>query len=285
MPVVITADITADISQELQKEFDIHVLPLHVQIDETRGGLEGVDVTSEDVYRAYRDEGLYPKTAARSPGEYEAFFRQFTRQGCEVVHVALCSKYSSSYQAALIAAEAIGGVFVVDSRLMTTASGMLCVQAAKLRDAGQQAEAIARQLETMRYRVKNYIYLDKLDVVAKSGRAPVLLAMGANLLNIHPCLIADAESGSVRLGKKYRGKSAAAQRQWLENGLSAFLGAVDLSLIFLVRSYGVSDELYEEYRQTALALPGLGRLETGMVGCTMLAHCGFNCMALVGLER
>ena len=86
-PVVITADSTCDLSQELKERFAIHTLPLTILLGE-QSYLDGVDFTTEDIYRRYREDGTLPKTAAPGIQQLTDFFTQcfygFIRTCCRV---------------------------------------------------------------------------------------------------------------------------------------------------------------------------------------------------------
>ena len=89
-PVVITADSTCDLSQELKERFAIHTVPLTILLGED-SYYDGVDFTTEDIYKRYREDGTLPKTAAPGIQQLTDFFTQFLEQGCEVVHLDISS--------------------------------------------------------------------------------------------------------------------------------------------------------------------------------------------------
>jgi len=285
--VVITTDSSSDLPPAIRKEFCVYEIPLHVSLGEAQKGMDCVDIFPNDLYRAYHEQGVYPKTAAPSYGEYETFFRRFIEQGCAVVHISLNSAFSSCFSVAqMVARELDGEIHVVDSLLFCTAAGMLCVQAAKLRDEGLCAGEIARRLASLKGRVKAYFFIDKLDVIAKGGRVPAFVAMGANLLNIHPSVTADGNTGKLGIGKKYRNKTLLAQQAWIEDTMSAMRGLVDSSLVFFMHTPEMPAEIYERHNRLAQSLlPGVERWVLDTVGCMILAHCGFNCLAAIGIEK
>jgi len=284
--VIITSDSSADLPPGVREEFGIHYMPIIVQV-EGRSGQDCMDIFPEEIYAAFRERGALPKTAAQSPAAYQEFFEGFTRQGCAVVHISLNAKFSSCYQnACLAAAQAEGEVHVVDSRNFCTGQGMLCVQAARLRDAGRTAAEIAGLLEEQRSKVWALYYLDGLDFLSKSGRCPALLAIGASLLSLHPAVLMDGATGDVVIGKKYRGKSAAAAEAWLRDAALRFFEACDPSLCFFMRTPDIPPTAYEPMnRLAAELLQGAGRVVMEPVGCTIVSHVGGNCFAVVGMER
>jgi len=283
--VVITADSAADLPPGIRQEFGIHFIPLHITLGETQG-CDCVDIFPEDLYRAYTRQGIIPKTAAPSIGDYEAFFGAFT--GSALVHISLGRGYSSSWQVAQMAARGLPEeeIHVVDSGLVTAAMGMLCVQAAGLRDEGLAAHEIAARLGECKGRILGHVFLDTLDMVARGGRVPAFSAMAANMLRIHPSVVTDGAAGSLKMGKKYRGKTDLAQKAWLEDTLAALHGRIDPALVFFMRTPGIPPEQYEELEHMARTrLPEAQRLVCGSIGCMCLSHCGFNCLELVSIKK
>ena len=123
-PVIITADSTVDLSSELLKRYQIHTIPLTVTLgDESFPDDESF--TPFVMYERYHMDGTLPKTSAPSFHAFMDFFSGFTEQGFEVVHLDISAELSSTYNVAQMAAAELGGVYVVDSRMLSTGIGLL----------------------------------------------------------------------------------------------------------------------------------------------------------------
>ena len=94
--VKIISDSTCDLSKELVEKYDITILPLHILLgeDEYR---DGVDITPEEIFQAYWERKILPKTAAIGVGEYLDYFRKWVENGYQVIHLNLGSGISSAY--------------------------------------------------------------------------------------------------------------------------------------------------------------------------------------------
>ncbi len=108
----------------------------------------------------------------------------------DIVHIDISSDLSSTYQNACLAASELeeGRIHVVDSRHLSTGGGLLALQGAKLRDAGEDAAAIAAALREMAECGDTSFVLDTLQYMWKGGRCSGVTALGANLLKLKPCL-------------------------------------------------------------------------------------------------
>jgi DegV family protein with EDD domain len=285
--VVITSETSCDLLPPLDAEFQIHCLPLYVSIPGGKSGRDGVEVFPGDIYAANAERKVYPKTAAAPLGEYIAFFEQFTAQGYDVVHLALSSVVSScAHVAAMAAEECHGHVFVVDSKNFCLGGGMLCIQAAKLRDQGYGAADLVSEIERLRAKVRTWYLVDKLDFLAAGGRVNQLIGGAAALLQLHPLLTTNGETGEVNVGKKYRGKVPAVQEAFLRDAIAAAIPIMDNKLVFFARTPDVPNDTIDPLNALARELlPGVERVETGTVGCMVASHCGRNCYALVAMEK
>jgi len=283
-PVVITTDSSADLLPHIRDEFGIQAIALHITL-EGKSGRDCVDIFPMDIYNAFKQRGSLPKTAAPSMLEYKTFFEQHTSQGCAVVHISIGSRFSSCNQfASLAAEETVGEVHVFDSNQFCVGQGMLCIKAAQMRDEGLPAAEILDKLMRLRPKVKAMYYLHGLDFLAKSGRCPSVVAMGATLFNLHPCMYIDAETGEPVIGKKYRGKKA--PEAWLRDCAAKFAATCDPSLCMFFYTPDLPGEQTGPMKELAKQLlPDVGRMLQDTVGCAIISHVGGNCYALIGLEK
>ena len=129
--VIISADSTVDLSAELKARYNVSYFPYHI-IFEGKEYLDNVDITPPEIFAAYHARKSLPKTAAINIDEYVSYFSQWSPEEYDVIHINLSSALSSSYQNAALAADIVGNVYAIDSRNLSTASGHLVIEAAKL---------------------------------------------------------------------------------------------------------------------------------------------------------
>lgn len=278
--VIISTDSPADISKELAEKYGVSVCPLHVILNgEDR--LDGISVTPEEIIENYKATKALPSTSAIPVGEYEEKFAELTKDGNAVVHIALSSGVSSSCRNAMIAAEEFEDVYVVDSQHLCTGILLLIIKAVKMAESGMAAEAIAAEIEKLREKVDTNFLLDNLEFLAKGGRCSAVTALGANILGIRPYL--EMKDGALSVCKKYRGKIEKVQFQYINEKLDN-LGEYDDEIAFLTHS--PMDK--EQAAALTKAVKDSGKfkevLELG-AGCTIVSHCGPNCVALIYLKK
>ena len=144
---VISADSTCDIGPELQKRYNVQLLNWRILLDD-REYLDNVNITPDDLYRAWRERGVLPKSTGATCEEYKNHFQPLIDQGYEVVHIGLGSGISCSYQNAVQAAKETGHVITIDSQNLSTGFGLLVVEAAELAEKAAPPRKSGKELRS-----------------------------------------------------------------------------------------------------------------------------------------
>ena len=278
--VVITSDSTCDLSQELLDRYDIPVIPLTITLGEDTF-LDGSNFTPLDMYARYKQDGTLPKTSAPSVQEFLDFFSQFTEKGCDVVHLDISSELSNTYNAACMAAEELGHVHVVDSRMLSTGVGLLAIEGAECRDRGMGAQEIAEHLRGLTGKVQTSFVLDTLQFMWKGGRCSAVSALGANLLSLKPGL--EMKDGKLGVYKKYRGNIKNVYKQYVKERLQG--RRVRPGHVFITESGEVDDAVLEEIFALVRETIPVQEIHHTMAGCTVSTHCGPKTLGILFIEE
>ncbi len=273
---VITADSPIDLSAEQAKRYGIEVIPLHVILD-SEDYLDGVNITPDDIYKAFDEKNILPSTSAISVAEYEDFFKKFTDEGLNVVHLSLSSAISSTHQNACIASSDLDNVHVVDTKRLSSGIAILALKAVEMAESGMSASEIAANLTAMRDKVSTSFILETLTYMNKGGRCSSLVAFGANILGIKPT-IENQLDGSLTVGKKYRGKIDVVRRQYIDDKLSS--PDIDYSRIFVDHS-GIDEDELNSLKSYIEKNYNFREIITTRAGSTISTHCGPGTFALM----
>ena len=237
--IYITADSTCDLPRERIEKHHITLMPLTV----TLGGKDyrdGVDLQADEIYRHYDKTHELPKTAAGSPAAYEELFRSLTAGGNQVIHIGLSEKFSSSYANATLAAGQVPGAYTVDSRSLSTGSGLLVLEAAEMAEAGtMDAAQIAQVLRKRAYQSDASFILDDLEYLHAGGRCSSVARLGANLLSLKPCI--EVRDGAMGVGSKYRGNFEKCLMNYIRARLENNADRIDPKRVFITHS-GMDDD-------------------------------------------
>ena len=273
----VSADSTCDLSPQLLEEYDIETLPLYV-VMEGRSYQDGVDLTPDGLYQKVQASGKIGSTAAINVEEYLSFFTHM-KDTCEtVIHFTISSEMSSCCQNARIAAAEVGGVYVIDSRNLSTGIGLLVLRACELARQGMAAEVIVSYIENMAGRVDASFIPESLEFLKMGGRCSSLAALGANLLRIKPCI--QVRDGVMGVGKKYTGSHEKVLLKYVGDRL-LHLEDVDLSRVFITHSGMDDPALVDKVKDAVLAAAPFEEVLVTRAGCTISNHCGPNTLGVL----
>ena len=268
-PVMITADSTCDLSEELLSRYNVKILPLTILLGED-SFLDGAHYTPADMYSRYRADGTLPKTAAPSLQQLNEFFAPILAEGYEIVHLDISSELSSTCNNARIVSSELEGVYVVDSRMLSTGVGLLVIEGAECRDKGMSAAEIAEHLTALTEKVDTSFVLDTLEFMWKGGRCSGVAALGANLLKLKPAL--EMKDGKLGVYKKYRGSINSVYKQYITERLSG--RKVRPGHVFITESGEIDQSVIDELEALVRQLIPVKEIHHTIAGCTVSSHCG-----------
>jgi len=276
--IILSADSTCDLSEELKKRYNVNCQPLHVHLG-NKLYRDGVDITPDMIYETFDKEKILPKTSAPNPQEYIDYFKQWTDEGYDVIHISLGSGLSSSHQNAKLAAEELGNVYVIDSGNLSTGMGLLVIEAAERIAKGVPASQIYEEVVALKSKVHASFVIDSLTYLREGGRCSALTAFSANLLNIKPSITVDNTDGNMTVGKKYRGSLERVLKRYVKDQLK---DRTDLKLdrVFITHS-GTSQEIIDTVQQVVEELVDFKEILITRAGCTISSHCGPNTLGVL----
>ena len=281
MKVKIITDSTADLSPELVKQYDVSVVPLYVVMGD-RISKDGVEATPEDIYCYVDETSMLPKTSAPNLNDFLSAFHNWRDQGYEIVHFNISADFSSSHATACIAAEEVGGVEVVDTRNLSTGSGLVVLHACEMANRGASAKEIAEECRALTDRVEASFVVDSIDYLRMGGRCSSVAALGANLLKLKPCI--EVLDGKMKSGKKYRGSIDKVIISYVTERLQN-REDIDMHRIFITHTR-CSTEVVNRVREKIKELqPGFEEILETTAGCTVTSHCGPGTLGVLFIRK
>ena len=268
--VLISCDSACDLSPELRDRYGIEITHMYIHQGD-RVFRDGVDITPDDIYRVQEETGILPTTASIPPVEYYRFFKEYTDQGCAVVHIALSSGISSTCQHAMLAAAELENVYVLDSQALSCSGGLLAAQACRLREEGLDAEAIAGEIGARIERTNTSFIVGNLTYLAKGGRCSSATALGANLLGIKPAV--EMSGGTLAVGKKYRGSIKVCFEKFLKEKLMLASAESDGGSCCIYHA-GIDPALFHHLAEITRDSGIFREVLTARAGSVISSHCG-----------
>ena len=280
MNIKIISDSTCDLPVELREQNNISTYPLTI-IKDGESFKDNVTITPADIFAHVAAGGSLCSTAAGSPADYQELFSQYADKYDGILHISLGANFSCSYQNACLAAMEFDNVRVVDSQNLSTGQGLVVMYACQQAQNCESLEQLQADVQAYTERVEASFLLDRLDYMVKGGRCSSAAALGANLLNLKPCI--EVKGGKMGVVKKYRGNYAKCLGNYVKDRLDARDDLVG-DLLFLTYT-PVSDQCLDAVKE---AISTYGKFDTmveGEAGCTVSCHCGPGTLGVLFVRK
>lgn len=274
--IKITTDSASDLN-ELFKSRDIGEFPLYVILGDKQY-FDDVDVDPTMIFDFYEKTGSLPKTAARSIEDFYSYFKSFTDDGYAVVHIAISSCISSTFEYASAAAKRLSDVFVIDGRSLSSGTGLLALAAADMRDNDIDAAHIAETLEARKKEVQASFMINTLDFLYKGGRCSGLSAFFGKAFSIKPTL--QLTDGKITVARKFLGNFNKNILKYVDYTLQKY-NRPDMTRIFITHTYADEDAVSNvKARLIEFGFEPQNIIET-IAGSTITSHCGKSTLGIL----
>ena len=137
----IIVDSTADLVPEIKER--VYTVPLTVHFGQEEY-IDGVTIDHKTFYEKLVESDVLPTTSQATPNDFIGAFETARQAGEAAVVITLASKFSGTYQSAVIAAAEYENIYVVDGASAAMGTGILVELAFRLLDAGSSAEEMRR---------------------------------------------------------------------------------------------------------------------------------------------
>ncbi len=211
--VAIVTDSASDLDPKLASDLGIAVVPLAVSFgsEEFRAG---VDLSTEAFWaRMTAPDAPFPKTAASSPGDFQAVYERLFAEGADaIVSIHVAGSFSGTIKSAEVARGLLAGrdIEIVDSTSASMGEGLLAELALDLAARSVSAAEIARILRERAADLNVVVALDTLEYLKRGGRISGTTAAIGTLLSVKP--IITIKDGAVETTERVRTRSKARER-------------------------------------------------------------------------
>ena len=215
----IICDVTCDLSEELQKKYNILVIDGHYK---TPDGQEHIGRchwdSEEEAVAFYTDLKKNPKgytTAPSSPDEIAAFFEKCIDEGTpELLCITLSSALSGTHNFFKAAQQLVlekhpeAKINVINSSRYSTAFGAIAVKASLLRNEGKTFDETSAWVESNKNCYHQMGWMDDLSFLAKKGRINNFKAFMGQLVGVKPMGDINQNGLTTVIGKTKGAKKA-----------------------------------------------------------------------------
>ena len=268
MKTRIIVDSTADLIPEIQKR--VHVVPLTLNFGQEEY-IDGVTIDHTTFYEKLIESDVLPTTSQASPDAFSKEFAKAQAAGEAALVITLASKFSGTYQSAMIAAEDYENIHIIDSSSVAMGSSILVELALKLLDEGNSAQEIAAILEEEKKKIIVVALVDTLEYLKKGGRISKSVAFAGSVLNIKPVL--SVVDGEIHILGKARGSKMGNNLLVQEIDKA---GGIDFQKPVLLGYSGISNALLLKYIEDSRHLweGNLPKIRYTTLGSVIGTHAG-----------
>ena len=197
----IVTDSTCELTADLIKQLDIHILPVIVTLGDKQF-LDNVDITSKQVFEDMKKGEIY-KTSQIPLNTYIDVFSHYAKENIPVINVVMSSGISSSYETSVIAVNMVKEeykdaiIYTVDSKCCSVEMGIAVKYMAMAAQNGKSYEEILKVLEFCKTNTGVLFTVSDLKYLSRGGRLSKTSAFIGNMLNIKPILSVTEDGVSV----------------------------------------------------------------------------------------
>lgn len=194
----IITDSTCDIPDALIEQYGITIIP-HYIIWGDEQFRDRVDMTPLEFYKRLEVDPVYPSSSQAGIPDFQKTYEEVAAKGAtEIITLTVSSAMSGAYHMACEAARLVKiPVSVVDGKGPTMSLGWQVLAAARARDAGMEVKKILTMLEDLKKKLVQYVAMDSLEYLQKSGRIGNAVKWVGSLLKIQPLVSINHHSGLV----------------------------------------------------------------------------------------
>ena len=272
--IIIVTDSTADLTEQEIQDFNIHVVPLNITIQEEHY-LDGETITKEEFKNKMIASSELPMTAQPSIGRFVELYDELGKDGSEIISIHLMNSISGTVNAARQAADITEStVTVVDSDFTSRSMGII------VREAANAAEEVLEVIESTRQRTKLYLTVLNLDNLIKGGRISRVMGAFSNLLNIK--LFLEVINGKIEIVQKGRGLKSLQKKydEVFEEMKACPNGIQEIGIM-----HAGLNEFNQSQIDTLRELFPDAKLTIVMTSPIIMSHTGVDAMAVTYLEK
>ena len=238
LKIALVTDSTSVLTKQEVSDNNITVVPIPVIVGD-KEYLEGVNITSAQLFEIQRQGAAFPKTSQPSMGEMIELCNKLHSEGYEaIIAIALSSGISGFYPNLVNMAHNNPeyNLYPYDSKMTVRLQGYLVLAAARMIKNGMEPEDILKKLDEIRETIDELFVVDDLKNLSRGGRLSNASAFIGTMLQIKPLLTFNDEGKIVAFDKIRSLKRAVSKVEKLALKKTADLPYKDKLRLFVFHS-------------------------------------------------
>ena len=205
--IALVTDSTADLPESLYEQYQIHLVPLVINIDGSQY-LDKITITPTEFYSRLVKAKKQPTTSQPTTQEFINKYNYLATHYDSIVAVNISNELSGTYQNSLIAAKTVSErtgkkISVIDTRTTSGALGLIVLRLAKAIESGYTHEQLVDAAEKWVKQTRILVSIKTLKYFIRGGRVSRTRGFFARLLNLKPIISVDEMGKSVLFDKSF----------------------------------------------------------------------------------
>lgn len=283
MALRIITDSASDLPKPIIEEFQLHVIPTPVVINE-KDYFDGETIFPEDFYDILRN-GTEVKTYHINQFMFTEHFRPFAQAKDEVIYICFSTGIAGTFNAANLAKKEIleeypdFDITIIDSKCASIGFGLVVYYALLMQKNGASKQEIIEGIMFHIEHMEHVVTVETLEFLYKGGRLSRTSAIAGGLLDIKP-IIEVTDEGALVAIEKVRGRLKSLKRLVelvKERGVN--LTEQTIGLV-----HGDDKETIDKVRDMLTESYGCEKFITSFIGCAIGAHTGPGVIGITFLD-
>ena len=275
-------DSSADFPPGLVEELGVHVLPVHILVD-NKDYLHGHTINNNEVIKALKNKReVYTKPFF--PHECQEILRQLLKRYEEVIFLHVSSHLSDIYKSArmglnLLSDEEKEKIHLIDLKTASIHMGQSVKKAIQYMrsSSGQSLNDLKSKLSSDRRNSFMGFTVDSLYWLRKGGRISALQSLVGGILNIKPTIV--LENDRLQPKERHSGKKPALKNlvemsaevsRRLSNNCDIWLGYTD----------NLDEVMFTREKLATIIDRKVENMKLIQIGATISAHTGPGCVGI-----
>ena len=269
-------DSSAYVNTLLQEHPDVYIIPLYISFGQQQF-IDGVDLTSEQLYERIRNGTENAKTSQPSTGEFAELYTKLSKEYESIIAIHVTKSLSGTLSSSINGAEiAQVKVECIDSLSLSAGITGLVEKGLLLEEQGLSFEEIAITLRKEATKFRNYILIGNLTQLYKGGRLSSAQFYLGSLLKIKPIIQINNKGELKELDKVRSHKKAI---QYLINKVIESEKAEGVDLVYIMHANAI-DQAIALKNDLQHQSPNL-QVSIGEISTALAVHAGEETLAVL----
>jgi len=279
--IALVTDSIADIPQEIIDKYQVHVVPLNLEIEGSTF-LDKMSIKPDQVYAMLDQLNEYPTSSQPPLKTVEKLLDFLCRYYQSLILISVSGELSGTLNVFKNAAKPFQDrgkrISVINSRLNSGAQGLLVQKAAQLIDQGWEHSKIVKTLEETISKTKIFVSVATFKYMVRGGRVSPMKGLLAKILNLKPIVSLDNQGKGISFAKAFTRSSntkkilSIVKKLERENGVNNYCivhaGAEDKALLYkriFSQALGKEPDYVEEISPIVALSAGIGAVAISLI--------------------